>query len=162
MKIYGGSSKMKNRFFGGGAKILESRALLYFVFLISISNIILFGLYGNINSVIVYLLSAFVISLFNKNMIVILVFSLIISNIHKYGIDYFIKTGAIEGMEEEEEDKEKEEFDGKPEDEDEEKEKFTSGSTTDPSNNTQEIISKLETLIQQNDDITKKLLTTKK
>lgn len=67
-------------------RILENRAILYFIFILSIINLIVFAWIGDLKTISVFALSGFVVSFLNKNMIVILFFAIILSNIYKYGV----------------------------------------------------------------------------
>jgi hypothetical protein len=65
--------------------ILHNKVLLYVVFVFSLLNLFLFANTGNYFSIVVFLLIGFLTSFFSKNMLVILLLSLILTNILKYG-----------------------------------------------------------------------------
>jgi hypothetical protein len=65
--------------------LLHNKILLYAVFIFSLLNLFLFANTGNYTSVVVFLLIGFLTSFFSKNMLVILLLSLILTNILKYG-----------------------------------------------------------------------------
>jgi len=65
--------------------MLHNKVLLYVVFIFSLLNLFLFANTGNYTSVVLFLLIGFLTSFFSKNMLVILLLSLILTNILKYG-----------------------------------------------------------------------------
>lgn len=73
--------------------ILENIAILYIVFILALLSLLYFAGTGDLNTTAVFVISAFVISFFSKNMIVIFIFTLVISYLYKYGINnMLIKT----------------------------------------------------------------------
>ncbi len=100
-----------------GNNILHNRFILYFILMISILNIIGFTTSGNFISPVIFVLVGFLTTFFSKNMLVVLMVPLLITNILNYG------NTNMEGMDNEEDTKEKE----PPSDEDmtEMKEKYS-------------------------------------
>ena len=86
--------------------MLHNKVLLYVVFIFSLLNLFLFANTGNYTSVVVFLLIGFLTSFFSKNMLVILLLSLILTNILKYG------SSLSEGFEEGAKNKEDEDEEG--------------------------------------------------
>jgi len=76
--------------------MLHNKVLLYVVFIFSLLNLFLFANTGNYTSVVVFLLIGFLTSFFSKNMLVILLLSLILTNILKYGSS--LSEGFEEGV----------------------------------------------------------------
>lgn len=66
--------------------ILHNRFILYFFTLIALINVLFFAGVGDIPSLITFVLVGFLTSFFSKNMIVILVLSLTVTHILKYGM----------------------------------------------------------------------------
>lgn len=66
--------------------ILYNRVVLYVLVFISLIQLFLFLNTNDIQSFFIFLLIGFLVSFFNKNMIVIIVIALSITNIFKYGI----------------------------------------------------------------------------
>jgi hypothetical protein len=65
--------------------LLHNKVLLYAVFIFSLLNLFLFANTGNYIYVAIFMLIGFITSFFSKNMMVILLLSLILTNILKYG-----------------------------------------------------------------------------
>jgi hypothetical protein len=65
--------------------ILYNRFLLYLFVCISIINMTVYGLMGDIQTPLIFILIGVITAYYNKNMLVILVISLAFSNIIKYG-----------------------------------------------------------------------------
>jgi hypothetical protein len=65
--------------------LLHNKILLYAVFIFSLLNLFLFANTGNYTHVAIFMLIGFITSFFSKNMMVILLLSLILTNILKYG-----------------------------------------------------------------------------
>ena len=84
--------------------MLHNKVLLYVVFIFSLLNLFLFANTGNYTSVVVFLLIGFLTSFFSKNMLVILLLSLILTNILKYGSS--LSEGFEEGATGDKEDEE--------------------------------------------------------
>jgi hypothetical protein len=108
-------------------KILNSVILLYIVLFASITDLLYLVSTGAHSNVIVFILVAYITSMFSKNMTVILIVSLAITNIYHLGRSVVVKEGFEEGdndeSSEDEESKDKdedEESKDKDEDEDEE------------------------------------------
>ena len=97
--------------------MLHNKVLLYVVFIFSLLNLFLFANTGNYTSVVVFLLIGFLTSFFSKNMLVILLLSLILTNILKYGSS--LSEGFEEGATGDKEDEEgfEEGVDGKEDEE---------------------------------------------
>jgi uncharacterized membrane protein YphA (DoxX/SURF4 family) len=85
--------------------LLYNKVLLYIVFIVSLINLLIWVVAGDTINIVIFLLVGFLTSFFSKNMIVILLFALVISNIVKYGTEvgeegFDVKEGEKEGMEE--------------------------------------------------------------
>jgi hypothetical protein len=80
--------------------LLHNKVFLYVVFALSLANLLIWIVGGDIVNVIVFLLVGFLTAFFSKNMIVILLFALVVSNVIKFGI-HVGKEGFSEGVEEE-------------------------------------------------------------
>ena len=92
--------------------ILQNRFVLYFLFLLTLVQIVYFLNIWDLRSVVFFLIVGFLTSFFSKNMVVILLIALALTNIMKYGV-----RPSIEGMENPEEGKENtEEGNENPED----------------------------------------------
>jgi len=109
--------------------ILHNKILLYAVFIFSLLNLFVFVNTGNYNHVAIFILIGFITSFFSKNMLVILLLSLILTNILKYGstLNEGFEEGA-DGDDNEDEDEKKKKKEGLNDDEkeglnDDEKEK---------------------------------------
>jgi hypothetical protein len=76
--------------------ILENRVLLYIFFVLAIINLVFLVSIRDMNTASVFIITGLVISFFNKNMVVILSLSLVLSTIFKYGINAM----RIEGFDE--------------------------------------------------------------
>lgn len=101
--------KIKNFNFektGFNGKLLHNTYILYFIAFLSFGKFFFELMIGNMYYVTVYIIIAFLLSFFNKNMIVILFFSLVFANILKYG-----GASTIEGFDDEDESREKNEVD---------------------------------------------------
>jgi len=85
--------------------LLHNKIFLYIVFAVSLANLLIWVVGGDIINVILFMLVGFLTAFFSKNMIVILLFSLVISNIIKFGINIG-KEGFSEGADGDEEGKE--------------------------------------------------------
>jgi len=80
--------------------VLKSRLVLYFFFVLSVVNLFTFVTTKNEVFAAVFLLVGFLTSFFSKNMIVIMIFSLAITNILKYQENVLVQQGShVEGME---------------------------------------------------------------
>ena len=90
--------------------ILYNRPILYTLTIMNIFQIIYFMNIYDIESVIVHIVVALLLSFFNKNMVVIEFFTLVISNVIKYGINPFRRyEGFTDSKEKEEKEKDMEE-----------------------------------------------------
>jgi hypothetical protein len=80
--------KIKNFNFektGFNEKLLHNTYILYFIAFLSFGKFFFELMVGDMYYVTVYIIIAFLLSFFNKNMIIILFFSLVFANILKYG-----------------------------------------------------------------------------
>ena len=66
-------------------KLLENKYVLYFVLFLAVTNILGYMMMGNIKSVIFFILVAYLISNFSKNMIIILAIPLILTSVLMIG-----------------------------------------------------------------------------
>jgi len=85
-------------------KVLNSVILLYIVLFASIADLLYLVSTGAHSNVIVFILVAYVTSIFSKNMTVILITSLAITNIYHLGRNVVLKEGFEEGSDEESKD----------------------------------------------------------
>lgn len=83
-------------FLKSGNNILHNRFILYFILFISILNLIGFTTSGNLLSPVIFILIGFLTTFFSKNMLVILMIPLLITNILNIG-----GVSDMEGMENE-------------------------------------------------------------
>lgn len=112
--------------------LLHNKFVLYFIFIIAVGNIFHYTFTYDLTSVAVFIVSGLLTSFFSKNMIVILVIAMVVSNIFRYGNrgkEGFQKKSldetfqdVIDSMEEMDEDEDMEEDDEDMEDEDEDME----------------------------------------
>ena len=94
---------------GYNVNILHNSIILYFILLISIINLISYGLIGNYHVPTFFFLIGIITSYFSKNMTVILTVSLICSNLMKSVRLYEGMEGKNEDVKQEEKDEEEEE-----------------------------------------------------
>jgi len=80
-------------------KILNNVLLLYVVLIASIADLLYMVSTGSHINVIVFILVAYVTSLFSKNMTVVLIVALAITNIYHMGKSIIVKEGFEEGAE---------------------------------------------------------------
>lgn len=80
-----------------GNIILHNRFFLYFILFVSIFNLIGFTTNGNLLFPVIFILIGFMTSYFSKNMLVILMISLLITNIFNFGLSNTLN-GSVEGM----------------------------------------------------------------
>ena len=80
-----------------GNNILHNRFILYFILMVSILNIIGFTTSGNLLSPVIFVLVGFLTTFFSKNMLVVLIVPLLITNILNCG-----NMSNAEGMDNEE------------------------------------------------------------
>jgi len=78
-----------------GTGLLYNKWVLYCAFLVSLLNLLVWVVAGDIMNVVIFILIGFLTSFFSKNMVVILVFAFVISNVLKFGL-----TIGQEGFEE--------------------------------------------------------------
>ena len=71
--------KISNSLFGKSSKLLESRIILYSVFILSLINIYVLLLNQNFNALSVFFLTGLVVSAFSKNMIIILSSAIVVT-----------------------------------------------------------------------------------
>lgn len=67
------------------AKMLENKYVLYFVLFLAVSNILGYMIMGNVTSIVFFVLVAYLVSCFSKNMIVILSVPLIFTSVLMVG-----------------------------------------------------------------------------
>ena len=80
-----------------GNIILHNRFILYFILFVSIFNLIGFITNGNFIFPVFFILIGFITSYFSKNMLVILMISLLITNILNFGLSNTLNN-SVEGM----------------------------------------------------------------
>ena len=80
-----------------GNNILHNRFILYFILMVSILNLIGFATNGNLLSPVIFVLVGFLTTFFSKNMLVVLMVPLLITNILNYN------ESNMEGMDNEDE-----------------------------------------------------------
>ena len=66
-------------------KVLENQYVLYFVLFLAVTNLLGYLVLGNLHAIIFFILVGYLVSLFNKNMIVILSVPLILTSIFMIG-----------------------------------------------------------------------------
>jgi len=116
-KLSQGLKRAQSRLLNQNSKnILNSVMLLYVVLFASITDLLYLVSTGAHSNVIVFILVAYVTSMFSKNMTVILITSLAITNIYHLGRSVVVKEGFGEGEEGEEGEDEKSDEDEKSED----------------------------------------------
>jgi hypothetical protein len=111
--------------------LLHNKFVLYFIFIIAVGNIFHYTFTYDLTSVAVFIVSGLLTSFFSKNMIVILVIAMVVSNIFRYGNrgkEGFQKKSldetfqdvidSMEDMEEDDEDMEEDDEDMEEDDED--------------------------------------------
>ncbi len=67
------------------SKILENKYVLYFVFILAIINLFGYMVTGNFNSIVFFVLVAFLTRFFSKNMIIILTIPLVLTSVLMVG-----------------------------------------------------------------------------
>lgn len=78
--------------------ILHNRFVLYFIFFISLGNLFYLTMESDVFSILTFVLIGFITSFFSKNMIVILVIALSMTNVLKFGTDLSHETfGDLQG-----------------------------------------------------------------
>jgi len=103
-KLSQGLKRAQSRLLNQNSKnILNSVMLLYVVLFASITDLLYLVSTGAHSNVIVFILVAYVTSMFSKNMTVILITSLAITNIYHLGRSVVVKEGFGEGEEGEDE-----------------------------------------------------------
>lgn len=65
--------------------ILHNKFVLYFIFVLAVGNLFQFVAMNNLLAAIVFILVGLLTSFFSKNMVVIMVVSMVVSNIFKFG-----------------------------------------------------------------------------
>jgi len=80
--------------------ILYNRAILYFISFLAVVDIVYFISTNDFYSLLTFVLIGILTTFFSKNMIVILVVSLSITHVVKYGNAAYVSEGFTEGMEE--------------------------------------------------------------
>ena len=84
-----------------GSGLLYNKVVLYIAFIVSLINLLIWLVAGDIVNVVVFLLVGILTTFFSKNMVVVLVFALVISNVVKFGLSIG-QEGFEEGADEEE------------------------------------------------------------
>jgi len=87
------SSNFLHNLSSSGNKLLYNQIVLYFIFAVSLLNLIYLAVDTDYVTIAVYLLIGFITSYFSKNMVVILFMSLTISNMLRIGLFNRIKEG---------------------------------------------------------------------
>ena len=82
-------------------KMLENKYVLYFVLFLAVTNLLGYLVLGNLHAIIFFILVGYLVSLFNKNMIIILSVPLILTSI------FMIGKKVKEGLETKEDNEEK-------------------------------------------------------
>ena len=88
--------------------ILHNKFVLYFIFVLAVGNLFQFVAMNNLLAAIVFILVGLLTSFFSKNMVVIMVVSMVVSNIFKFGTNI-----RLEGFETDEKDEKKKETETK-------------------------------------------------
>jgi len=112
------SKNMSGKMVGTG--LLYNKWVLYGVFIVSLLNLLVWLVMGDIMNAIVFILIGFLTSFFSKNMVVILVFALVVSNVLKFGLSIG-QEGFEEGNVDDDEGFEEEAFEEGAEGDDSEK-----------------------------------------
>ena len=109
-KLSQGLKKAQSRLLNiNSKKILNSVILLYIVLFASIADLLYLVSTGAHSNVIIFILIAYVTSIFSKNMTVILITSLAITNIYHLGRSVVLKEGFEEGSKDEDDTESKDE-----------------------------------------------------
>ena len=135
-------------------RMLNNKWVLYFIFVVSIFDLINFYQRNNLVAVAIFAVVGFLTSFFSKNMIVILVMAIAVTHLVTYGNREGLKN---EGEDEEEEEEEVDEGfeEGVDEEEDEEEEVTEEEEpkeemmTTQSDNQTTELLKKLNELMEK-------------
>jgi hypothetical protein len=90
---------------GSSFDTLNNKWILYFVLFVSIVDLFNFFKIGDTMAIAIFIIVGFLTTYFSKNMLVILVISIAVTHIARYG------NASIEGMDSEEEEEEEEELD---------------------------------------------------
>jgi hypothetical protein len=102
-KLYNKAVQNYSEKLSGNKSLLYNKYVLYVSFIVCFINLLIWMFSGEFIHVAVFILVGYLTSYFSKNMIVILVISLVISNVVKSG-----STIVLEGMESKKDDKEDE------------------------------------------------------
>jgi hypothetical protein len=86
--------------------ILHNRFVLYFIFFLAIANLFMFIFSNDMKAIGAFFLAGLLTSFFSKNMVVIMVVSMVVANIIKIG------SGSRDGFKGDGEDEEEEEKEG--------------------------------------------------
>ena len=120
-KLSQGLKKAQSRLLNQNSKkILNSVILLYIVLFASITDLLYLVSTGAHSNVIVFILVAYITSMFSKNMTVILIVSLAITNIYHLGRSVVVKEGFEEGDNDESSEDDEKDEDEESKDKDEE------------------------------------------
>jgi hypothetical protein len=103
LKLKNNLSKMLNKVIKIN-DLLHNKILLYSVFIFSLLNLFVLANTGDYTYIAVFILIGFITTFFSKNMLVVLLLSLILTNVLKYGST--LNEGFEEGVDEEDENKE--------------------------------------------------------
>jgi hypothetical protein len=99
---------------------LHNRFVLYFIFFLAIANLFILVFSNDLKTIGVFFLTGLLTSFFSKNMVVIMVVSMVVANIIKIGTN---SRDGFQGDDDEDDDKEKKDGFRKAADDDEEEEK---------------------------------------
>ena len=80
--------------------LLYNRYVLYFIFLIALTNFLYLGYIRDDRSIAIFVLIGILTSFFNKNMIIVLSSAMIVTNVLKYGCSHSYKEGLSDDKEE--------------------------------------------------------------
>ena len=67
--------------------IIHNKYILYLMLLFTVVDLFLFSVENDVGSIVIFFIIGYLVSLFNKNMLVIMFTSLTMTNIIKYGVD---------------------------------------------------------------------------
>lgn len=100
---------------------LHNRFVLYFIFFLAIANLFILVFSNDFKSIGVFFLTGLLTSFFSKNMVVIMVVSMVVANIMRIGTN---SRDGFKGDDDEEEEENKDGFRKAGDDDDEEEEPF--------------------------------------
>ena len=106
--------KLLNKLSKSGSKLfknaIQSKVLLYFLAVVSILNVLFFGYLKDYASVFSFIIIALLMSFFSKNMIVILLVAIVLSNLIKFTIK--VSYEGLENMEDEKDEEDDNDIEG--------------------------------------------------